>query len=87
MSDLLREFYGSDMCEASHSFKLSEEGNGALAIREDVYKQLEKNLSKEDFELFERYINTNGIVWSEEVFHAYVGGMRDLIRFASGIFM
>ncbi|MDE5991741.1 MAG: hypothetical protein K2G87_01685 [Oscillospiraceae bacterium] len=87
MSDLLREFYGSDMCEASHSFKLSEEGESALAIREDVYKQLEKNLNKEDFELFERYINTNSIVWSEEVFHAYVGGMRDLIRLATGIFM
>lgn len=87
MSDLLKEFYSSDMCEASRSFKLSEEGESALAIREDVYKKLEKNLSKEDFELFERYINTSGIVWSEEVFNAYLSGMRDLIRFASGIFM
>ena len=87
MSDLLREFYDSDMCEANHSFKLSEEGESALAIREDVYRQLEKNLDKEDFELFKRYINTNDLIWSEEVFHAYVGGMRDLIRFAAGIFM
>lgn len=87
MSNLLREFYGSEMCEASHSFKLSEEGESALAIREDVYRQLEKNLGKEDFELFKRYINTNDIVWSDELFHAYVGGMRDLIRFTAGIFM
>ncbi|MCM1024446.1 MAG: hypothetical protein NC395_10365 [Prevotella sp.] len=87
MNDLLRKFYDSELCEASKGFELSEEGAEALNIRDSVYKTLEKNLGKEDFELFERYINANGIIGSEEIFHAYAGGMRDLIRFAYGIFM
>lgn len=87
MNDLIREFYDSELCEASRSFKLSEEGASALAIRDGVHKELEEKLGKEELELFERYIDTNGIVSNEEIFHAYIGGMRDLIRFASGIFM
>lgn len=87
MSELIKEFYDSELCEASRSFELSEEGSEALKIRDDIYKQLEKNLSKENLDLLERYLDLNGIVSNEEIFHAYVGGMKDLIRFASGIFM
>lgn len=87
MSELIKEFYDSEMCEASRSFKLSEEGKEALKIRDDIYEQLEKNLSKENLDLLERYLNLNGVVSNEEIFHAYIGGMKDLIRFASGIFM
>lgn len=87
MSDLIREFYDSELCEASRGFELSEEGAEALKICDGIHKTLERNLGKDDLELFERYINTNDIVWNEEVFHAYLSGMRDLIRFASGIFM
>ena len=87
MSELIKEFYDSELCEASRSFELSEEGKEALKIRDDIYEQLEKNLSKENLDLLERYLNLNGVVNNEEIFHAYIGGMRDLIRFASGIFM
>ncbi len=38
-------------------------------------------------DLLERYLDLNGVVNNEEIFHAYIGGMKDLIRFASGIFM
>ena len=75
------------MCEASRSFKLSEECSKALKIRDDIYEQLEKNLSKENLDLLERYLDLNGVVNNEEIFHAYIGGMKDLIRFASGISM
>ncbi len=87
MSELIKEFYDSEMCEASRSFKLSEEGKEALKIRDDIYEQLEKNLSKENLDLLERYLDLNGVVNNEEIFHAYIGGMKDLIRFASGISM
>ncbi len=87
MSELIKEFYDSEMCEASRSFKLSEEGSKALKIRDDIYEQLEKNLSKENLDLLERYLDLNGVVNNEEIFHAYIGGMKDLIRFASGISM
>lgn len=87
MSELIKEFYDSEMCEASRSFKLSEEGKEALKIRDDIYEQLEKNLSKENLDLLERYLDLNDVVNNEEIFHAYIGGMKDLIRFASGIFM
>lgn len=87
MSELIKEFYDSELCEASRSFKLSEEGKEALKIRDDIYEQLEKNLSKENLDLLERYLDLNGVVNNEEIFHAYIGGMKDLIRFASGIFM
>ncbi len=83
MSELIKEFYDSE----SRSFKLSEEGKEALKIRDDIYEQLEKNLSKENLDLLERYLDLNGVVNNEEIFHAYIGGMKDLIRFASGIFM
>lgn len=87
MSDLIREFYDSELCEASRGFELSEEGTEALKLRDDIHKTLEKKLSEEDMDLLERFLNANSIVWNEEIFHAYIGGMRDLIRFASGIFM
>ncbi len=87
MNDLLREFYDSELCEASRGFDLSEEGKEALEIRDNLHETLEKNLSEEDFDILEKFLNANSIVWNEEIFHAYVGGMKDLIRFASGIFM
>ncbi len=87
MNELMKEFYDSELCEASRSFELSEEGKEALKIRDDLYEQLEKSLSKKDHDMLERYLDANGILSNEEIFHAYIGGMKDLIRFASGIFM
>ncbi len=87
MSELIKEFYDSELCEASRSFELSEEGKEALKIRDNLYEQLEKSLSKKDLDMLERYLDANGILSNEEIFHAYIGGMKDLIRFASGIFM
>ncbi len=38
--------------------------------------------------VFFTFVNMYGnILSNEEIFHAYIGGMKDLIRFASGIFM
>ena len=52
-----------------------------------LFRSLEKSLSKKDLDMLERYLDANGILSNEEIFHAYIGGMKDLIRFASGIFM
>ena len=46
MNELMKEFYDSELCEASRSFELSEEGKEALKIRDDLYEQLEKVISE-----------------------------------------
>ncbi len=86
MNNFIREFFNSDLCEASKSFELSETVYSTSKACEAMYKKLEENLSKEDFNLLEEYIDAKNIVSSEETFHAYVSGMRDIMRFVIGAF-
>lgn len=86
MNDFIREFYESDMCEASKYYKLSDEVKEAHKVREKLYENLTKKLDKDELDLFEKYIDESQIVKNEEMFHAYVSGMRDIVRFAVGVF-
>lgn len=87
MSEFIRKFYDSDMCEARKDFIFSDEARAEMKLREKLYKKLEENLSRDNLELLEKYLDTYSIVRDDELFHAYVSGMRDLIRFTTGIFM
>ena len=86
MNSFIREFFYSDFCEASKSFELPESVESTSKACEKMYKKLEANLSKEDFSLLEEYLDGKNIVNSEEVFHAYVSGIRDIMRFVIGAF-
>lgn len=87
MNNLIRELFDSDMCEARKNFAFTEEARYELKRRESLYGELREKLGEEELELFDKYLDTYGIVDDDVIFHAYVSGMRDLIRFASGIFM
>lgn len=87
MSELIRKFFDSEMCEARKDFAFTEEARYELKLREKLYGELREKLGKEELELFDKYLDTYSIVRDDEIFHAYLSGMRDLIRFASGIFM
>lgn len=86
MSNFIREFFDSDFCEASKSFELPEPVYSTSKSCDRIYKKLEENLSKENFALLEEYIDAKNIVNNEEIFHAYVSGMRDIMRFMIGAF-
>ncbi|MDE6598649.1 MAG: hypothetical protein K2K34_01040 [Oscillospiraceae bacterium] len=87
MNEFIRKFYDSDMCEARKGIIFSDEARAEMKLRERLYEKLEENLNEDNLELLEKYLDTYSIVRDDELFHAYVSGMRDLIRFTAGIFM
>lgn len=87
MKSFIRAFYETDLCEAAKPFEMSEEARSASISSERIHKKLMENLSEENAALLEEYFDTNNIVRDEEIFHAYVSGMRDIIRFITGVFI
>lgn len=85
MKDFLKEYYFSGICEANKCTMYSEEANLASLENENIYKELRKNLSKEDFALFEKYLNNDGITDTEDEFHAFRCGAKTALEFFIGI--
>lgn len=85
MKDFLKEYYFSSICEANKCAMYSEEANFASLENENIYKELQKNLSKEDFALFEKYLNNDGITDTEDEFHAFRCGAKTALEFFIGI--
>lgn len=86
MSSFVREFYDSEMSGTNKKFEYPDEVKEAYNAREKLYYKLTEKLNKDERDLFEKYIDENHIVKDEEIFHAYVSGMRDIVRFAVGAF-
>lgn len=86
MRDFVRELYLSDLCGACEAFKHSEECHSALNKQENIYNKLASSIEKSDFKLFEEYLDNAAVVKSEELFHAYVSGMKDLLRLLISVF-
>lgn len=87
MNNLIRKFYDSDLCEAGKDLTFSEEAEKELQSRKILRKRLEDKLDNDGVELLTEYLDACGIVRDEEIFHAYVSGMRDIIRFITGVFI
>lgn len=75
------------MCEVTKSHHMPDEVISARIKQENIRKRFADSLEKKDLDLFEEYVRSDVLILNEEMFYAYVSGMRDLIRFASGIFM
>ncbi|MDE5860319.1 MAG: hypothetical protein K2H23_08080 [Oscillospiraceae bacterium] len=86
MSDFIREFFDSDICEANQYHKLPDKANKALENRSKIYDRLARQIDKKDLALLDEYVEMNIIIMNEEIFHAYCCGMRDLIRFSASLF-
>lgn len=86
MNSFIRKFYDSNMCEAGKDFVFSEETENELRSRITLRKRLEEKLDKDGLELLAEYLDTYSIVKDEEIFHAYVCGMKDMVRFVLGAF-
>lgn len=86
MDDMLKKYYYSELCEANTPADYSDEANRASYKKEKLYKELQKNLSKKDFSLFEDYIDNDGAVDSEDEYHAFCCGIRAAIRFVVDAF-
>lgn len=86
MRDFIRELYESEISETSRPHKLSKTGRHSLNVQENICTKLENTLKDKDLELFEDYLNEGVIVRSEELFHAYVSGMKDLLRLLISVF-
>lgn len=86
MNSFVKELYLSDLCGAIKAFKHSDEGISAICKQESIYKKLESHLEKSDLALFEEYLDNAAEVKSEELFHAYVSGMKDFIRLIISVF-
>lgn len=81
MDDILKKYYYSDLCEVNTPFNYSDEAADAYDRKDDIYKELQKNLSEKDFALFENYIDNDKAVDSEDEYHAFCCGIRAAIRF------
>ena len=86
MRDFIRELYLSELSEASRAHFLTPKGCAAANRQDNIYKKLSGCLEKSDLDLFEEYINSGVIIRSEELFHAYVSGMKDFIRLLASVF-
>ena len=86
MDSFIKELYLSDLCGAFKSFKHSLKGNAAINRQEAIYNKLASHIEKSDLALFEEYLDNAAEVKSEELFHAYVSGMKDFIRLIISIF-
>lgn len=86
MRDFIRELYESEISETSRPHKLSKTGRHSLNVQENICTKLENTLKDNDLELFQNYLNEGVIVRSEELFHAYVSGMKDLLRLLISVF-
>lgn len=86
MRDFIRELYHSDLSETSRSHILTPKGCAAANRQDNIHERLSNSLEKSDLDLFEEYINLGITVRSEEIFHAYVCGMKDFIRLIASVF-
>lgn len=86
MRDFIKELYHSELSEASRAHFLTPKGSAAANRQDNIYDKLSNNLEKSDLDLFEEYINSGAIVKSEELFHAYVSGMKDFIHLIISVF-
>lgn len=86
MSSFIRDLYYSDLCGANKFLNLSDKGIFAANRRENIYNKLAGHIEKSDLTLLDEYIKNTDIVTSEELLHAYVSGMKDLIRLIASVF-
>lgn len=86
MKDFIRKLYHSELSETSRSHILTPKGCNAANRQDNICDKLSGSLEKSDLDLFEEYINAGTIVRSEELFHAYVSGMKDFIRLLASVF-
>ena len=86
MRDFIKELYHSDLSETSRSHILTPKGCAAANRQDNIYDKLSNSLEKSDLDLFKEYINSGVTVRSEEILHAYVSGMKDLLRLFISIF-
>ena len=86
MDSFIRELYESDISAVNKNFAFSEEGKIALQTRDKLHKKLEEILREEKGCLLQDYDDADHIVRDDELFHAYVSGIRDIVRFAVGAF-
>ncbi|MDE7288372.1 MAG: hypothetical protein K2N71_02555, partial [Oscillospiraceae bacterium] len=61
------------------------ESISAISKQESIYNKLTSHLEKSDIDLFEEYLDNAAVVKSEELFHAYVSGMKDFMHLILGI--
>lgn len=87
MDSMLKKYYYSELCEMNTPAVYSDEANKASYKKEKLYKELRKNLSEEDLVLLEEYIEKDGIIDSEDEYHAFCCGIRTAIRFVADAFM
>ena len=85
MNNFIRELYNSEICEVNRCHNLSMKGKAAANKQENIYNKLSSSLEKNDLNLLEEYIDAGFIIRSEELFHAYVSGMKDFIRFITSV--
>lgn len=81
MKDILKKYYYSDLCEVNTPAVYSDEASYASCKKDELYKKLHENLSKEDFSLFEEYLENDGTIDSEDKYHAFCCGIRTAVRF------
>lgn len=86
MDSFVRELFLSDLCGAIKAFKHSDESISAVSKQESIYNKLASHLEKSDIDLFEEYLDNAAVVKSEELFHAYVSGMKDFIHLIISVF-
>ena len=86
MRDFIKELYLSELSETSRSHILTAKGCAAANRQDNIFDKLSGSLEKSDLDLLEEYINAGTIVRSEELFHAYVSGMKDFIRLIISVF-
>lgn len=87
MNSFIRDLYDSELSEVNKKFEYTDEAKGALKDREKAYNKLTEKLCEKDIDLLEDYISAAHIIKDDEIFHAYVSGMKDLLRFAFGAFI
>lgn len=86
MTNFIRDLYESDISAMSKKFVYPDEIREAYNARERLYEKLMKNLDKDNLDLFEKYLGESRDVKDEELFHAYVSGMKDLLSLFMGVF-
>ena len=86
MNSLIRELYYSEICGANKHFEFAEEAGEAYKARQRLYESIAEQFNKDELSLFEKYVEETQIVRDEEIFHAYVSGMKDLLRLFASVF-
>ncbi|MDE6762165.1 MAG: hypothetical protein K2J73_00585 [Oscillospiraceae bacterium] len=86
MDSSLKKYYYSDLCEVNTPAVYSNAATEAFCKKEELYKALQKNLSKEDFSMFEDYLEKNGTINSEDNYHSFCCGIRTVVKFIADAF-